>query len=120
MYRKGAANTGTDSISHLPTFGHTEIPPDLDIPCLAVKPRITVCLPCGKVDTHWWVLKDWDPVYDAKDERLETAADTFYEQDGLLTNAKPQRHKFPSRNCRWSRKRIGNANSSDSPSIPES
>ena len=35
-YRKGAENTVADTISRLPTFGHTETPPDLDIPCLLI------------------------------------------------------------------------------------
>ena len=35
-YKKGAKNTIADAISRLPTFGETEIPPDMEIPCFLV------------------------------------------------------------------------------------
>ena len=35
-YKKGAKNTIADAISRLPTFGGTEIPPDVEIPCFLV------------------------------------------------------------------------------------
>ena len=33
-YRKGTENTVADAISMLLTFGHTNIDPDLEVPCL--------------------------------------------------------------------------------------
>ena len=36
-HRKGCENTVADAVSRFPTFGHTHIAPDLDIPCLVVE-----------------------------------------------------------------------------------
>lgn len=66
-YRKGSENQVADCISRLPTFGHTDTPPDLDIPCLVVEcdepARRTGC----GVDTASWVLNDWSPMRCAHD-----------------------------------------------------
>ena len=65
-YRKGAENTIADAISRLPTFGHTKIDPDLDIPCLLVgeslAPAPSRVRFSNRVDPSPWDAIDWDPV----------------------------------------------------------
>lgn len=36
FYRRGAKNTIADAVSRLPTWGYTNVDPDLDIPCFGV------------------------------------------------------------------------------------
>ena len=72
-YRKGAENTVADTISRLPTFGHTETPPDLNIPCLLIdehmKEPSSSHLVRRFVDSGSWSVENWDPDYNEADER---------------------------------------------------
>ena len=70
-YSKGVENTVTDAISKLPTFGHTNIDPDLEIPCLltsfnnAIDLAATIEPSSGnivtKIDDLSWTEDEWDP-----------------------------------------------------------
>lgn len=50
-YRQVSQNNVADAISLLPTFGHTNIEPNLDIPDVV---KVT-----QKVDTSSWLFNDW-------------------------------------------------------------
>ena len=72
-YRKGCENTVADAISRLPTFGHTHIAPDLDIPCLAVECDHERRRVLHHVDTESWNRIDWDPDACESDDLLAKA-----------------------------------------------
>ena len=64
-YRNGAENTVADTISRLPTFGHTNVAPDLDIPCLMISDGVSNSTDnklrvLNQVDSESWENIDWD------------------------------------------------------------
>ena len=72
-YRKGAENTVADVISRLPTFGHTMVDPDLDIPCLCTEILAAAAPPLhitDFADVRSWSRNDWELAHDDHDEHL--------------------------------------------------
>lgn len=66
-YRKGAKNTIADAVSRLPTWGYTNVDPDLYIPCfpIFITSGPNTFDTVGDENVPHWESQDWDPDRDA-------------------------------------------------------